>query len=61
MATLHGPEATSWLVGFFMPHIVRETRSPLVEAWIDRAAGVVERVLPPPPDEPYGGMPVPVF
>jgi hypothetical protein len=36
-------------------------KSPVVEAWIERSTGEVERVLPPPAHEIYGGMPVPVF
>ena len=36
-------------------------KSPVVEAWIDRAAGRVVRVFPPPTDVVYDGMPVPVF
>lgn len=36
-------------------------KSPVVEAWIDRAAGRVARVFPPPADAFYDGMPVPVF
>jgi protein-S-isoprenylcysteine O-methyltransferase Ste14 len=34
---------------------------PVVEAWIDLAAGSVVRVFPPPPDAFYDGMPVPIF
>jgi hypothetical protein len=36
-------EQTSWLVGFFLPHIVRETQSPLV-TWHE-PAGVVLLVV----------------
>ena len=36
-------------------------KSPVVEAWIDRAAGRVVRVFSPPTDVVYDGMPVPVF
>jgi len=36
-------------------------KSPIIEVWIDRRAGRVERVLEPPTQEFYAGMPVPVF
>jgi hypothetical protein len=36
-------------------------KSPIVEVWIDRRTGRVERILEPPVHEFYGGMPVPVF
>ena len=43
--------------------IVRKAlnKQPVVEAWIDRAAGRVVRVFPPPEDAFYDGMPVPLF
>ena len=43
--------------------IVREAlnKQPVVEAWIDRAAGRVVRVFPPPDDDFYDGLPVPIF
>jgi protein-S-isoprenylcysteine O-methyltransferase Ste14 len=45
------------------PAVVRGAldKEPVVEAWVDRAAGRVTRVLPPPTDAFYDGMPVPVF
>lgn len=36
-------------------------KSPVVEAWIDRAANQVVRIFPPPADAFYDGMPVPLF
>lgn len=36
-------------------------KSPVVEAWIDRATEQVVRVFPPPADPLYDGMPVPLF
>jgi hypothetical protein len=36
-------------------------RTGVVEVWIDRETGRVEQVLPPPPEPPYRGLPVPVF
>jgi protein-S-isoprenylcysteine O-methyltransferase Ste14 len=36
-------------------------KSPVIEVWVDRTAGTVERVLRPPREERYHGLPVPVF
>ncbi len=36
-------------------------KSPVIEVWLDRTSGTVERVLRPPTEERYHGLPVPVF
>lgn len=45
------------------PSIVTDTlnKTPVIEAWIDRAAAQVVRTFPPPEKAFYGGVPVPVF
>ncbi|TVQ08752.1 MAG: isoprenylcysteine carboxylmethyltransferase family protein [Balneolaceae bacterium] len=44
-------------------HIVRRAiqKTPVLEVWIDRIAGRVEKILDPQTDPFYEGMPVPVF
>ena len=45
------------------PSIVADAlnKTPVIEAWIDRAARQVVETYPPPEKAFYGGMPVPVF
>ena len=54
---LEASGSTSWLIQFFLPHLVEETSSVLV----DLATGTVSATYPPPADPFYDTRQVPLF
>ena len=66
---LEASGSTSWLIQFFLPHLVEETSSvlidvhelPLAEVHVDLATGTVSATYPPPADPFYGTRQVPLF